>query len=72
MPKVSQGQVGPEGKGVVDSEPNLYPDSVQFKDKSVKKPKALQGISEAFEWVVLGLLMIVEFDACSNYLYIML
>ena len=49
MPKVSQGQVGPEGKGVVDSEPNLYPDSVQFKDKSIKKPRALQVNSEAFE-----------------------
>ena len=49
VPKVSPDQVGPEGEGVMDPQPNLSPDSVQFKDESVKKPKALQGISEAFE-----------------------
>ena len=48
-PKVSPDQIGPEGEGVVDPQPNLSPDSVQFKDESVKKPKALQVSSEAFE-----------------------
>ena len=43
------GQVGPEGEGVMDPQPNLSPDSVQFKDESVKKPKALEVSSEAFE-----------------------
>ena len=47
--KVSPGQVGPEGEGAMDPQPNLSPDSVKFKDESVKKPKALQVSSEAFE-----------------------
>ena len=49
VPEVSPGQVGPEVERLMDPQPNLSPDSVQFKDESVKKPKALQGISEAFE-----------------------
>ena len=49
VPKVSTDQVGPEGEGVVDPQPNLSPDSVQFKIKSIKKPRALQVRSEAFE-----------------------
>jgi hypothetical protein len=48
-PKVSPGQVGPEVEGVMDQQPSLSPDSVQFKDESVKKPRALQVSSEAFE-----------------------
>ena len=48
VPEVSPGQVGPQGEGVVDPQPNLSPVSVQFKDESVKKPKALQVSSEAF------------------------
>ena len=47
-PKVSPDQIGPEGEGVVDPQPNLSPDSVQFKDKSVKKARALQVRSELF------------------------
>ena len=49
VPKVSPDQVGPEGEGLMDPQPNLSPDSVQFKDESVKKPRALQVSSEAFE-----------------------
>ena len=48
VPEVSPGQVG-VGEGVVDPQPNLSPVSVQFKDESVKKPRALQRSSEAFE-----------------------
>ena len=49
VPKVSPDQVGPEGEGLMDSQTNLSADSVQFKDESVKKPRALQVSSEAFE-----------------------
>ena len=49
VPKVSPDQVGPEGEGVMDPQPNLSPDSVQFKCERVKKPRALQVGSEAFE-----------------------
>ena len=48
-PKASPGQVGPEGEGVMDPQPNLSPDSVQIKCESVKKPRALQVRSKAFE-----------------------
>ena len=49
VPKASPDQVGPEGEDIMDPQPNLSPDSVQFKDESVKKPRALQVRSEAFE-----------------------
>ena len=49
VPKVSPDEVGPEGDCLMDPQSNLSPDSVQFKDESVKKPKALQVSSEAFE-----------------------
>ena len=49
VPKVSPDQVGPEVERLMDPQPNLSPDSVQFKDESVKKPRALQVSSEAFE-----------------------
>ena len=49
VPKVSPDEVGPEVDGLMDPQPNLSPDSLQFKDESVKKPKALQVSSEAFE-----------------------
>ena len=49
VPKVSPDQVGPEGEGLLDPQPNLSPGSVQFKDESVKKPRALQVSLDAFE-----------------------
>lgn len=45
---VSPGQAGPEGEGLMESQPNLSPDSVQIKDESVKEPRALQAQSELF------------------------
>ena len=62
VPKASQDQVGPEGEGLMDPQPNLAPDSVHLKNESIKKPRALQVRSEAFEWFMLWL-MIVEFNA---------
>ena len=49
VPKVSPDQVGPEGEGLLDPQPNLAPDSVHLKDESVKKPRALQVSLDAFE-----------------------
>ena len=46
---VSPDQVVPESEGLMDPQPNLAPDSVHFKNKSIKKPRALQVRSEAFE-----------------------
>ena len=47
--KLSPDQVSPEVERLMDPQPNLSSDSVQFKDESVKKPRALQRSSEAFE-----------------------
>ena len=49
VPEVSPDQVCPEGEDVMDPQPNLAPNSVHLKDKSFKKPRALQVSSEAFE-----------------------
>ena len=52
MLKVSSGQVGLDIEGVMDPQPNLSPDLVQYKDKSVKIARALQVSLEAFEWSI--------------------
>ena len=57
VPEVSPGQLGPEGEGVMDPQPNLSPDSVQFKDKSVKKSKSF---SSKFRSIRMIYLIIVE------------
>ena len=49
VPKVSSTQVNPEGEGITNPQPNVSPDTVQLKDESVKRPRALQVRSEAFE-----------------------
>ena len=49
VPKLSPDQVSPEVERLMDPQPNLSPDSVQFKNESFKKPRALQVSSEAFE-----------------------
>ena len=48
VPEVSSDQVCPEGEDVMDPQPNLATDSVHLKNKSVKKPRALQVRSEIF------------------------
>ena len=49
VPEASPGQVGPESEGVMDPQPNLTPDSVHLRNESIKKPRALQVSSKAFE-----------------------